>query len=360
MRKLNFSAGPSCIPTQVLERLRDSTLEFEEEGLGIFELPHRSKRFEKCIEEVKDLFISLLNIPKTHEILFLSGGATMQFSMIPLNLSQENKTNYYLVSGYWSKAALKEAESMSALASNALSAGSSEDSAFKILPSIDTNLNDASYLHYTSNNTIFGTQFKDAPEVGEINLICDASSDILSRKISVDKHSLIYAGAQKNLGTPGVTIVIINRDLIRDNLKNVPLLLNYKTSLDSNSLYNTPPVSNIMVLREMLIWMKEIGGLSVIENANNEKAKALYSFLDSSSLYEPYAHPSARSNMNITFTLKDKSLDDSLMKHLEKENCLGIKGHRSVGGFRVSLYNAINISEVEKLIRVLEHYESNA
>jgi phosphoserine aminotransferase len=193
--------------------------------------------------------------------------------------------------------------------------------------------------------------------VGDVRLICDASSDILSRKIEVDKYALIYAGAQKNLGTPGVTIVIINKDFIRNELKNVPILLNYKTYLDSNSLYNTPPVSNIMVLREMLIWMKEIGGLSEIEKLNNKKAEALYSLLDSSSLYIPYADPLARSNMNVTFTLKDQTLESTLLKHLQNENYIGIKGHRSIGGFRVSLYNALSLEDVNFLCDVLRGFE---
>lgn len=355
MRTRNFAAGPSCLPLPVLETLKDSILDFEGEGVGLFELPHRGKKFDSCMDEIKSSLHDLLDIPSSYEILLTTGGASLQFSMIPLNLSHEGRENYYLLSGSWSKAALKEAEEVS----HAKVAGSSEVDGFRVLPEVTADISDASYLHYTSNNTIYGTQFEDLPQVKGIPLVCDASSDILSRPISVKDHALIYAGAQKNLGTPGVTLVLLNKDLLSDSLKGVPKLLRYQTYIENNSLYNTAPVSSILVLREMLKWLQKSGGLDQIHATNKEKASRLYQVLDESSLYVPYAEKTARSLMNITFTVSRPELEDDLVSFLKKENCIGLKGHRSVGGFRASLYNAITLEEVDVLCSALTHFEKN-
>ncbi len=344
------------MPLPVLERIQESILEFEGEGLGLFEVPHRGKKFENCIEEIKEALHRLLEIPSSHEVIFIGAGASLQFSMIPLNFSLPAKENYYLLSGSWSKAAFKEAESIV----HARSAGSSEEIGFRKLPRISEDISNAAYLHYTSNNTIFGTQFSSPPEVKGTRLICDASSDILSRPVSLKDHAAIYAGAQKNLGTPGVTILIINKDMVPASLPKVPKMLQYNTYLESNSLYNTPPVSAILVVREMLRWIESSGGLSEMEKRNKEKAKRVYEVLDKSRLYVPYADSSARSLMNVTFTLSDASLEASLIGYLEKENCIGLKGHRSVGGFRISLYNAITLEDVDVLCGVLREFEKTA
>jgi phosphoserine aminotransferase len=353
MRTRNFAAGPSCLPLSVLETVKEAVLEFEGEGIGLFEVPHRGKKFERCIDDIKELLHFLLDIPSSYETLLTTGGASLQFSMVPLNLSTEGKENFYLLSGSWSKAALKEATAVS----HAKSAGSSEENGFRSLPSVDAPLTDAAYLHYTSNNTIFGTQFPSLPEHGRVPLVCDASSDILSRPFSVKDHALIYAGAQKNLGTPGVTLVLLDRNVIPETLPGVPKLLQYRTYLETNSLYNTPPVAPILVLREVLKWIKTTGGLEQMEKRNREKAKMVYDLLDASELYAPYADPAARSCMNATFTLADTSLEKALITFLEKENCIGLKGHRSVGGFRISMYNAINVEDIKVLCELLGEFE---
>lgn len=365
MRALNFSPGPGAIPPQALERAKEAVLEIEGAGLGLFELAHRTSLFEKILEETKQSLATLLNIPDDYSVLFMTGGASLQFSTIPLNLiPSEAKSNgkkaYYLLSGHWSKLAMKEAQSLFPN-DHVGSAGSSEEKGFKSIPAIESDLSDALYLHMTSNNTIFGTQFDKEPEMSsDIPLLCDASSDILSRPLDVSKYGLIYAGAQKNIGPAGVTIVIIRNDLISDSLERVPLLLRYSTYRDSNSLYNTPPTSSIIVVNEVLRWLKSLGGLGVMAEQNEDKANLLYSFLDQSSLYLPYADTASRSKMNVTFRLQDESLTAPLTAFLEKSGVLGLTGHRRVGGFRASLYNAITKEQVECLVQILGDFEKSA
>jgi phosphoserine aminotransferase len=355
MRKRNFSAGPSCLPLEVLERVQESVLDFQNSGTGLFETGHRTKVFESCLEETKDSLKKLLGLTSEYEILFTTGGGSLQFSMIPLNLGVDSLDNYYLVSGSWSKAAIKEAQQLS----NGKVAGSSEENGFRSVPEVTVDVSNGAYLHFTSNNTIYGTQFQKEPDSKGIPLICDASSDILSRPLDIEKYSMIYGGAQKNLGPAGVTLVILKKEMIKEVESKVPKLLQYKTYLGSNSLYNTPPVSSILVVREMLAWIERQGGVEVMSERNKAKAKLVYDLLDTSSLYLPYADPSSRSLMNATFTLRDTSLESALVSYLEEENCLGLKGHRSVGGFRVSLYNAITLNEVRELVDVLRAFESS-
>lgn len=360
-RKLNFSAGPSKLPEQVLLKLNSQMMEYQSSGVGICELGHRTSYFQDVINEAKALFTELLGLSDAYDVMFMTGGATAQFSAIPLNLvtDKQNKAGY-IISGHWSKAALEEANKYC----SAISLCSTEDFGFRKLPELSIIPKDLSYVHYTSNNTIFGTQFETEPEVAGLPLICDASSDILSRKIDISKYSLIYAGAQKNLGTPGVTIVIIKKELLlnsNNQLRNsIPKILDYQTYLNNNSLYNTPPVFPIFSVLETLKWIKNNGKLSEIEEKNSQKASLIYHFLDNSRIYEPYIsreNQTSRSRMNVVFNLKDRTLEKECHDYLKSAGILGLEGHRSVGGFRASLYNAIEISEVKTLIECLGKFE---
>ncbi len=360
-RKLNFSAGPSKLPEPVLSVLRDLIFEYQTSGVGICELGHRTSFFQEVVAEAKSLFSELLGLSSDYDVLFMTGGATAQFSAVPLNLLTDGqKKAGYIISGHWSKAALDEAKKFG----TAISVCSSEEIGFRKIPELISLPSELSYLHYTSNNTIFGTQFEIEPSASDIPLVCDASSDILSKKIDISKYSLIYAGAQKNLGTPGVTIVILKKDLVSKSAsqaKNIiPKILDYQTYIEHNSLYNTPSVFPIFSVLETLKWIKNNGGVSGIEQRNYEKSKLLYDFLDNSKLYEPYVsseNQTSRSRMNVVFNLKDRTIEKDCLATLKSAGIIGLEGHRSVGGFRVSLYNAIEVSEVKTLIECLGKFE---
>ncbi|HMO18933.1 MAG TPA: 3-phosphoserine/phosphohydroxythreonine transaminase [Oligoflexia bacterium] len=360
MRVHNFSGGPSTLPEEVLQRCKESVLEFEAEGMGIFELGHRSKAFSRILDEIKSDLKELLEIPDSHEILFCTGGASLQFSMIPLNLgsleSREVSGNYYLLSGHWAKAAMAEALSIA----GASVAGSSEENGFRILPDVTEDISCASYLHFTSNNTIYGTQLRGEPSGVPVSvpLLCDASSDILSRPIDVSKYGLIYAGAQKNMGTAGVTLVIIRRDLIKKKRSGVPVLLQYETYRESDSLYNTPPVSAIIVMREMLKWTRKQGTLEEIGRISERKSKMLYDFIDSSDFYQGFADSASRSCMNITFNLVDRVFEERFLSFMNSHGVVGLSGHRSVEGFRASLYNSVSEEKVKILVELMREFES--
>ena len=356
MRQINFSAGPAALPLSVLKQLQDSILEYDGSGVGICELGHRTKLFESIILEAKSLIVELLGISGNYEVLFMTGGGTAQFSAVPLNFIKEGQVGGYVVSGHWAKAAFEEASRIS----NAISLGSSEDIGYRKLPTIGTLPSNLSYLHYTSNNTIYGTQRQDCPKAKDVPIVCDMSSDFLSRPFDISKYALVYAAAQKLLGITGVTVVVVNKDQLPDLPVQLPKVLDYKAYIASNSRYNTPPVVSIFSVLLMLRWIKAEGGLMAMDRRNTAKAKLLYDFLDKSSLFIPYvekANEHDRSKMNVVFNLKDSTKESRLFETLKKQGIMGTEGYRTVGGCRVSLYNPVEISDVEALVVALENFE---
>ena len=347
-RKFNFNPGPAVLPVGALEKLKDSILDYGGTGIGILETSHRSKEFEAILERTKSLLRELMAIPESHEILFLGGGANTQFAMIPMNLFQNGKTASYILTGTWSKKAIKEAKHYG----NPVVAASTEEESFTRIPSPDEIKIDPSsaYVHITSNNTIYGTQWKTFPDTGSVPLVCDMSSDIFSRRVDVSKFAMIYGGAQKNLGPAGVTIIIMRNDLIDSCSDKVSPMLSYKTHKEKNSLYNTPPVFAIHTTQLVLEWAKERGGLGAIEKENEEKGKLLYGTIDESpDFYRGTVKPDSRSLMNATIRLPSEDLEKKFIEEAAKENLHGLKGHRSVGGIRVSMYNAMPLEGIEKL-----------
>ncbi|WP_299091465.1 3-phosphoserine/phosphohydroxythreonine transaminase [uncultured Metabacillus sp.] len=339
LRAYNFNAGPAAIPLPVLERAQKELVNFQNTGMSVMELSHRSKDYEEVHNRANALLRELLGIPDTYEVLFLQGGASLQFSMIPMNFLHENKTAHFIMSGAWSEKALKEAQ----LLGETRILASSKDENYTHIPK-DYSLNeieDGAYLHITSNNTIFGTQWKEYP-TSPIPLIADMSSDILCKEIDVKKFSLIYAGAQKNLGPSGVTVVIVKKDFLETARTNVPTILKYSTHAKNNSLYNTPPTFAIYMLSLVLEWVKEQGGVKSIQKINEEKAGYIYAAIDESEgFYKAHATEDSRSLMNITFTLPNEELTKKFLQAAKERNFIGLAGHRSVGGCRASTYNAV-------------------
>lgn len=341
-RAYNFNAGPSALPLEVLEKAQQELVNYNGSGMSIMEMSHRSKDYDEVHNNAINRLKKLLSIPDNYEILFLQGGASLQFSMIPMNFLTKDKTASYILTGSWSEKALKEAT----LFGNAVVASSTKDNEYRNIPSIEDiqfNASDA-YVHLTSNNTIYGTQWKEFPNTGDVPLIADMSSDILSRSIDVNQFGIIYAGAQKNLGPSGVTVVIIRKDLIEQANSEIPTMLKYKTHADKNSLYNTPPTFGIYMLGEVLNWVENQGGLETIQKRNEEKAKYIYDVIDESNgFYKGHAEPNSRSLMNITFRLADEELEKQFLADAKAAGFVGLNGHRSVGGCRASTYNAVPI-----------------
>jgi phosphoserine aminotransferase len=354
-RIYNFSAGPAVLPVEVLEEARENLLSLGTTGIGIMEHSHRGKAYMAVHEECEALCRELAGIPPDYHVLFLQGGASLQFSMVPMNLLAPGATADYLVTGAWSQKAVIEARRCG----NVHTACSSEDRNFSYIPKACTFSAKPAYIHFTSNNTIFGTQFAAEPAVpAGVPLICDASSDIFSRPIPVGKYALIYAGAQKNLGPSGVTLVIIRDDLVQRGPKDLATMLQYRTYADDHSLYNTPPTFGIYVMGLVFKWIKKQGGLPAIERVNREKAGGLYRYLDGSKLFRPTADRDSRSLMNVTFVTGDAARDDKFVAQAKKRGLDGLKGHRSVGGMRASLYNAFPPAGVDALIEALRDFES--
>ncbi|RSD29283.1 3-phosphoserine/phosphohydroxythreonine transaminase [Mesobacillus subterraneus] len=347
-RALNFNAGPAALPEAVLKRAQKEMMNYQGSGMGVMEFSHRSKEFEEINDRTNSLLRNLLSIPDDYEILFLQGGASLQFTMVPMNLLEEGSTAGYVMTGTWSEKALKEAQKIG----NAVPAASSKDSNYKAIPDIsEINVSaDASYLHITTNNTIFGTQWHSFPEDMRVPLVADMSSDILSRPINLSNYGLIYAGAQKNLGPSGVTVVILQKDLLKRSKKELPSMLNYQVHASSGSLYNTPPTLSVYFLMLVLEWAEELGGVSRLELMNKQKAALLYDAIDrSSGFYTGHAELESRSLMNVTFTLESDDLTASFLHEAEESGFIGLAGHRSVGGCRASIYNAVPLEHVEKL-----------
>ena len=354
-RIYNFSAGPAVLPVPVLEEAQRDLVSLPGVGMSVMEISHRSKPFDEIMQRAEADMRVLAGIPAHYKILFLQGGASLQFSMVPMNLLTPGATADYILTGDWGKKALKEAKRVGA--TNV--AATTEDGNFKRIPNAsEFKLTPgAAYVHYTSNNTIHGTEWQAAPDAGGAPLVCDASSDIFSRPIDVAKFGLIYAGAQKNLGPSGVTVVIIREDLLARSADALPTMLNYKTQAENGSLYNTPPVFGIYILSLVLKWLKGIGGLTAIATVNERKAKALYDELDRTGFWQPHADKDSRSRMNVTFRLPNEDLDKAFAKEATSAGFDGLKGHRSVGGMRASIYNAFPEQGIADLIQFMREFE---
>jgi phosphoserine aminotransferase len=354
-RIYNFSAGPAVLPLPVLEKAQSEMLSLNGIGMSVMEVSHRSKHFEPILESAKQGIRELLNIPENYKILFLQGGASLQFSMIPMSFLGASETADYVITGTWGKKAIKEAKRCG----DARTIFSTADSNFKSVPSQDE-LNfseNARYVHYTSNETIEGVEYKYDLDGGGIPVVCDASSNILSKPIDVEKHSLIYCGAQKNIGPSGVTLVIIRDDLIEKVPENQHSMLDYRLLAANDSMLNTPNTWGIYIINLVCDWLKEKGGLAAIEKLNEEKAKILYDTIDASDgFYSGHAEKSARSLMNVTYRLPSEELEKQFCAEATKQGLDGLKGHRSVGGIRASIYNAFPREGVEKLIEFMKDF----
>jgi phosphoserine aminotransferase len=349
MRKHNFGAGPGILPESALKKSAEAILDFNGSGMGVLEISHRSKDFEAVLAKTKALVKELLNVPDTHEVLFIQGGASTQFAMVPMNLLKTKAA--YLDQGAWSNKAIKEAK----LNGEVVVVASSKDKNYSYMPKGYEIPADCDYFHITSNETIHGTQIKDFP-ASPVPVVCDMSSDIFSRPVDVSKFDLIYAGAQKNMGPAGVTLVIIKKDIVGKHGKNIPTMLDYKTHLDNDSLYNTPPVFSILVCMYTLEWLKSIGGVPEMKKINDQKTALFYGEVDNNPMFVGTAAVEDRSPMNACFLLKDAAMDESFLNAAKAAGIVGIKGHRSVGGFRASMYNALPLESVKALVDVMKEF----
>ncbi|MCB9032791.1 MAG: 3-phosphoserine/phosphohydroxythreonine transaminase [Chitinophagales bacterium] len=354
MKKHNFGAGPSILPDEVFQQAAQACIEINNSGLSLLEISHRSKIFDDILEETLQLIRELLNISNDYEVLLMQGGANMQFTLVPYNLLAENQTACYLDTGVWSSKSIKEA----ALFGNINVVASSKDKVYNYIPKNYTINKEANYFHITTNNTIYGTEILEDLSV-DIPLVADMSSDIFSRPIDINKYGLIYAGAQKNLGSAGVTMVIIRKDLLQYQPRVKATIFDYDTFAKNNSLYNTPPVFAIYTCLLTLRWLKNLGGLSEMEKRNIAKATLLYQEIDRNPLFNGHAVVQDRSRMNITFTAINESVEKQFLSFVESYNIHGIKGYRTVGGFRASCYNALPIESVAVLVDAMQAFEKS-
>lgn len=356
----NFSAGPAVLPKPVLEKAQAEMLDYRSSGMSVLEMSHRSKEFDAIIKDAEYLLRELMAIPDHYRVLFLQGGASTQFSMIPLNLAKGKKA-YYHVAGSWGKKAYTEAVKLSkTIPFEPILLASSEEETFSYVPTFDKDVidPDAAYVHLTTNNTIEGTALYDIPDTNGVPIVADMSSNILAVRYKVNDFGMIYAGAQKNIGPAGVTVVIIRNDLLNSEPA-LSSMLDYKIQADAQSLYNTPPAYSIYIAKMVFEWVKSLGGLDQMEVKNREKSGLLYSFIEQSSFYQsPVKNPKDRSVANIPFTTPSKDLDEKFVKEAEAAGFKNIKGHRSVGGMRASLYNAFPIEGVIALIDFMRVFEN--
>jgi len=354
-RIFNFSAGPAVLPLSVLEEAQRELVSLPGVGMSILEISHRSKTFDEIIAQAEGGVRDLLNLPDNYHVLFLQGGASLQFSMIPMNFLPRDGSADYILTGSWGKKALKEAKRAGAVNVAATMA----DSNFTRVPSQDELKLDphAAYVHFTSNETIEGVEWKQEPEVGDVPLVCDASSDILSRPIAAEKYALIYAGAQKNMGPSGVTMVILRDDLLSRIPEGLHTMLDYRTHVEAKSLYNTPNTFGIYIIMLVTRWLKEKGGLEGMHRENEAKAQLLYDAIDATSFYRGHADADSRSLMNVTFRLPSEELEKQFAKEATEAGLDGLKGHRSVGGIRASIYNAFPREGVEALVSFMKEFE---
>lgn len=357
-RVYNFSAGPSILPESVLKKAASEMLDYQGSGQSVMEMSHRSKVYESIIQGCESLLREVMGIPNNYKVLFLQGGASSQFAMIPLNLMNGSGKADFVITGQWANKAYQEA----ARYGDANIVASSKDKTFSYIPKLDKSkfTPDADYFHICLNNTIYGTRFTVLPDTGNVPLIADVSSCILSEPIDVSKFGLLYAGAQKNMAPAGLTVVIIREDLIGNARDITPTMFNYKTHSDSGSMFNTPPCYSIYMCKLVLEWIKnEVGGLEKMKEYNEKKARILYDFLDSSKLFRGTVEPKDRSLMNVPFVTGSAELDAEFVKQAAARNFVNLKGHRSVGGMRASIYNAMPIEGVEKLVEFMKEFEAN-
>ncbi len=356
-RVFNFAAGPATMPLEVLQSIEKNVCNFEGEGLSVMEMSHRSKTYEKIINETRDNLKKILELDDNFDILFLQGGASSQFAMVPLNLANNGDLTYYAVTGNFANKAWEEAKRWT----NAVDITNSKPDKYKFIPKIDNSKLDksAKYLHITANNTIFGTMYDKLPEV-DIPLVADVSSNVLGKNYDYKKFALAYAGAQKNLGPAGLTVVVINKKFIREDIDTfVPTMFRYDIHAKNGSMYNTPPTFAIYVAGEMFKWVIREGGVKEIEKRNVEKAKILYDLIDNSTFYKPFAEKESRSIMNVTFNLPTEELEAKFVAEAKDEGMINLKGHRVLGGIRASIYNAMTIEGVKELAEFMQKFEKN-
>lgn len=356
-RVYNFSAGPSILPEVVLKQAAEEMLDYNGTGMSVMEMSHRSKAFEEIIQAAEQDLRDLMEIPDNYKVLFLQGGASQQFAAIPMNL-MKNGVADYIITGQWAKKAYQEASKYG----TAKAVASSADKTFSYIPDCsDLDIDeDADYVYICHNNTIYGTTFKELPNTKGKILVADMSSDILSQPVNVEDYGVIYFGVQKNVGPAGVVVVIIREDLIRDDvMEGTPTMLKYKTQADAGSLYNTPPCYGIYICGKVFKWVKEMGGLPAMKIHNEKKAAILYDFLDSSKLFKGTVEKKDRSLMNVPFVTGDEALDAKFVKEATEAGFVNLKGHRTVGGMRASIYNAMPIEGVEKLVAFMKEFEAN-
>jgi len=351
----NFSAGPAVLPVPVLEEIQRDLIALPGTGMSILEISHRSKTFESILAQAEADIRALAGIPASYRVLFLQGGASLQFSMVPMNLLSPGATADYIDSGSWAEKAIKEAKRVGTVH---VAATTKADSYTRVpAPSELTLTPGAAYVHMTSNNTIEGTECRDLPDVGSVPLVSDTSSDMFSRPIDVPRHALIYAGAQKNMGPAGVTVVIIRADLLERSQKTLPTMLNYAVHAENGSLYNTPPAFAVYALGLVMKWLRAQGGLDAIARANERKAAKLYAEIDRTGFYRGTAQKNSRSLMNVTFRLPSEDLENQLVREATAAGLDGLKGHRSVGGMRASIYNAFPETGIDALVQFMQQFE---
>ncbi len=353
-RVYNFSAGPAALPEEVLKKAADELVEYNDAGMSVMEMSHRSSEFTAIIESAEAVLRDIMNIPDNYRVLFLQGGATTQFAMVPLNIKKNGKADF-VHTGQWTKKAISEAKKYMEV--NIVA--SSEETTFNFIPEPDpsTFTSDADYFYICSNNTIYGTRYTKYPDTGDVPLVADMSSHILSERIDVSRFGIIFAGAQKNIGPAGVTIVIIRDDLIGYAQDWVPTMMDYKTHSESKSLYNTPPTYGIYMAGLVFQWVKNQGGVEAVEKMNVENARLLYDYLDNSSMFHGTVRQEDRSLMNVPFKTDSGELDEKFINEAKDEGLVTLKGHRSVGGMRASIYNAMPKEGVEKLVAFMKEFE---
>jgi len=357
MRVINFNAGPAGLPLPALERARDELVDFRGSGMSIMEHSHRGKEYDAVHNEAIALFTELLGIPATHQVVFLQGGASMQFAMVPMNFLPVNGSADYLLTGNWSEKAFEEAQTVGKPRVAATTVN--PDKRYTRIPKQGELQLDpkAAYVHLTSNNTIFGTQWHAWPDVGDVPLVADMSSDFMWKPTDVSRFSLIYAGAQKNIGPSGVVVVVARKDFLAKGRKDIPKILRYTTHSENNSLYHTPPTFGIYLMRNVLAWIKDIGGLAQIETWNRQKAEFLYGALDRlSGFYKAPVEKESRSTMNVVFRLPTEALEEKFVAEAKQAGMVGLKGHRISGGIRVSTYNAVTVDNVRTLVGFMERF----
>ncbi|GAA4269638.1 3-phosphoserine/phosphohydroxythreonine transaminase [Hyunsoonleella aestuarii] len=354
MKKHNFSAGPSILPPEVLIKASQAVVDLDDSGLSLIEISHRSKAFVDIMEKARSLALELLGLEgKGYKALFLQGGASTQFLMVALNLLE--KRAGYLNSGAWAAKAIKEAK----IYDDIYEVGSSKDANYNYIPKGYEIPEDYDYFHCTSNNTIYGTQIKSFPN-SPVPMVCDMSSDIFSRTLDFSQFGIIYAGAQKNMGPSGTTLVVVKEDILGKVSRKIPSMMDYKVHIDKGSMFNTPPVFPVYTSMLTLEWLKNLGGIAAIEKENEKKARLMYSEIDLNPLFKGFSAKSDRSNMNATFTLENENLKDTFETMLKEAGISGVNGHRSVGGYRASMYNAMPIDSVKVLVEVMSELESKA